>query len=175
MRKVIPIKERPLDIVLLSFFWINILFITYLIDLEQLVISDVNNFEYPLWPPAFIVDLVHWWGNNFDPALMAREPWWRATIWIDQLFFGPFYIVAIYAFMKGKEWIRIPSIVYASMLLTNVIIILWEEVLGEHASDSLGTVFFANAAWVIMPILIIYRFRNNPHPFTVESNEEAKT
>jgi hypothetical protein len=168
MRKVIPLKKRPLDIIILSFFWINILFITYLIDLEQLVIADVNNFEYPIWPPPFIIDLVHWWGNNFDPALMAREPWWRATIWIDQLFFGPFYILAIYAFTKGKEWIRIPSIVYASMLLTNVIIILWEEVLGQHSSDNIGIVLMANAAWVIMPLLIIFRFRNDPHPFTDE-------
>ncbi|HEX9648923.1 MAG TPA: emopamil-binding family protein [Cyclobacteriaceae bacterium] len=170
MRKLIPLKKRPLDIGILSFFWINILFITYLIDLEQLVIADVNNFEYPLWPPPFIIDLVHWWGRNFDPALMAREPWWRATIWIDQLFFGPFYILAIYAFTKSKEWIRIPSIVYASMLLTNVIIILWEEILGQHASNSIGIVLMANAAWVIMPLLIIFRFRNNPHPFTEETD-----
>jgi len=170
MRKVIPLKKRPLDIVLLSFFWINIIFITYLIDIEQLVISDVNNFDYPFWPPAFVVDLVHWWGNTFDPALMAREPWWRATIWIDVLYFGPYYIMAIYAFTKGKDWIRIPSIVYASMLLTNVTIILWEEILGSHASDQVGMVLFANAAWFIFPLLIIYRFRNNPRPFT----EEAK-
>jgi len=170
MRKLIPLKKRPLDISILSFFWINILFITYLIDLEQLVIADVNNFEYPLWPPPIIIDLVHWWGRNFDPALMAREPWWRATIWIDQLFFGPFYILAIYAFTKSKEWIRIPSIVYASMLLTNVIIILWEEILGQHASNSIGIVLMANAAWVIMPLLIIFRFRNNPHPFTEETD-----
>jgi hypothetical protein len=170
MRKLIPLKKRPLDIGILSFFWINILFITYLIDLEQLVIADVNNFEYPLWPPPIIIDLVHWWGRNFDPALMAREPWWRATIWIDQLFFGPFYILAIYAFTKSKEWIRMPSIVYASMLLTNVIIILWEEILGQHASNSIGIVLMANAAWVIMPLLIIFRFRNNPHPFTEETD-----
>jgi len=168
MRKVIPLKQRPLDIVILVFFWINLLLITYMIDIEQVVISDVNQFDYPLWPPAFMVDLIHWWGNTFDPTLMAREPWYRATIWIDQIFFGPYYIFAIYAFTKGKEWIRIPSIVYASMLMTNVIIILWEEALGQNATDHFAMVFMANASWIIFPLIIIYRFRNNPHPFTRE-------
>ena len=40
---------------------------------EPLVIADPNHFTYPLWPPAAMVDLVHWWGRTFDPALMARE------------------------------------------------------------------------------------------------------
>ena len=165
-RQVVPLKERPIDMVILGFFYVNIVFITYLIDLEQLVIDDTTNFDYPLWPPRVVVDLVHWWGSNFDPALMARPPWWRATIWIDSLFFGPFYIVAIYAYSTGKEWIRIPSIVYASVMLTNVTIILFEEVLGPLASPSLSTVLLANASWIIFPILMIWRMRDQNHPFT---------
>jgi hypothetical protein len=30
-----------------------------------------------------LVDLVNWWGRTFDPLLMARPPFWKATIWID--------------------------------------------------------------------------------------------
>ena len=71
-RKLIPLKERPLDIAILGFFYLNIVFITYLVDLEQLIISDTGSFTYPLWPPRLVVDLVHWWGSNFDPALKAR-------------------------------------------------------------------------------------------------------
>jgi len=165
-RTVIPLRERKIDYVLLGFFIINIIFITPMIDLEQLVIRDPTDFEYPIWPPKFIIDAVHWWGFTFDPALIARPPWWKATIWIDQLFFGPFYAFAIYAFIKGKEWIRIPAIVYASVMITNVTIILFEEVSGEYASDSLGIVLLANASWILIPILILWRFRNDPHPFT---------
>ena len=64
---------------------------------------------------------------------MARPAWWRATIWIDALFFGPFYVFAIYAYIKGRNWIRFGSIIWASVMLTNVTIILFEEVMGEHA------------------------------------------
>lgn len=139
-----------------------------MIDLEQLVIRNPANFKYPFWPPGFLIDLVHWWGNNFDPPLMAREPWWKATIWIDAIFFGPFYIFAIYAFIKGKDWIRLPSIIYSSVLMTNVIIILSEEIWGDHATGDLTIILLANASWVIFPIVITWRMWKCPHPFTEE-------
>jgi hypothetical protein len=172
MRTVVPLRKRPLDIALVAFFAINLVFVTYMIDIEQLVIDDPRDFEYPLWPPRWMVDLVHWWGFNFDPPLIAREPWWRATIWIDQVFFGPFYAVAIYAYVKGKDWIRIPSIIWGSVMITNVTIILFEEIAGEHATDALGMILFANASWLLFPILTIGRmWLAGEHPFTEPAKE----
>ena len=87
MERVIPLSRRKGDIVVLVYFWINILFITYIVDLEQNVLPDISgDWEYPLWPPAFFVDIIHWYGRNFDPVLIARPVWWRMTIWIDSLF-----------------------------------------------------------------------------------------
>jgi hypothetical protein len=166
MRQVVPLAKRPGDIALLGFFVVNLFVITYMVDLEQLVIADPSNFTYPLWPPPFMVDAVHWWGRTFDPVLLARPAWWQATIWIDALFFGPFYVAAIYAFFKGREWIRIPGIIYASVMLTNVTIILAEEMFGEHRTPQLGIVLLANAAWVIFPMYLIYRLGRSERPFT---------
>src|SRR5689334_18550418 len=92
----VPLSERKVDIPILIFFGVNLLFITYIVDLEQLVIPDAHNFTYPVWPLPFMVDVIHWWGNTFDPVLIARPAWWKATIWIDALFFGPYYFFAIY-------------------------------------------------------------------------------
>jgi len=139
------------------FFVINILFITYIVDIEQIIIPDPSHFTYPLWPPPAAVDLIHWWGRTFDPVLLARPAWWKVTIWIDSLFFGPFYIVAIYAYVTGKDWIRIPSIIYGSTLITNVLIILSEEIYGSHATPRLPVVIVANLPWLLFPIYIIYR------------------
>jgi len=166
--KQIPLKDRPVDIALVIFFTINLLFITYMIDIEQLVITDPNNFQYPLWPPKWLIDLVHWYGKNFDPVLMARPAWWRATIWIDSLFFGPYYLIAIYAFIKGKNWIRFGSIIWASVMLTNVTIILFEEINGEHATPELFRVLAANAAWLIFPLVVLFRMWRSVHPFSEE-------
>ncbi len=161
----LPLNKRPIDIALIVFFCINLFFITYIVDLEHLIIADANNFKYPAWPPAALVDLVHWYGHNFDPVLIARPAWWRATIWIDAIFFGPFYVFAIYAYAKGKNWIRFASIVWASVMLTNVFIILFEEVNGEHASPQLARVFLSNAGWVIFPVIVMYRMWRSIYPF----------
>jgi hypothetical protein len=165
MTKSLPLSKRPVDIALIVFFCVNLFFITYIVDLEQLVIPDANHFTYPAWPPAKMVDLVHWYGHNFDPVLIARPAWWRATIWIDALFFGPFYALAIYAYWKGKNWIRFGSVMWASVMLTNVSIILFEEVCGEHATPQLARVLLSNAAWVIFPLIVLYRMWRSMTPF----------
>ena len=165
-RHPVPLSQRRGDIAIIAFFLVNILFITYIVDLEQLVIADPTHFTYPLWPPPAAVDIIHWWGRTFDPLIIARPAWWKMTIWIDALFFGPFYIVATYAYLKGKAWIRIPSIIYASTMLTVVTIILGEEIGGIHATPSLPVVLLENLPWVLFPIYIIYRMWRDPIPFT---------
>jgi hypothetical protein len=72
MPDTLPLRKRPLDAVLLAFFIFNLVAITYLFDIEQIVITDVSHFTYPAWPPRAIVDLGHWWGSAFDPLLNAR-------------------------------------------------------------------------------------------------------
>ena len=79
MRQPIPLSERKLDWYFIIFFIVNFSFITYIVDIEQIIIADPNDFEYPLWPPKPFVDLIHWWGYTYDPLLMARPAWWRAT------------------------------------------------------------------------------------------------
>jgi hypothetical protein len=168
MKQPIPLKNRPLDFIYIGFFAVNLLVITYIIDLEQLVVKDVHNFTYPFWPPAFMIDLVHWWGNTFDPLLMARPPFWKATIWLDVVVFGPFYLFALYAFIKGKDWIRVPTLVVMPILFTNVFIICSEEIWGISATGNLPMVLFANAAWFLFPVFLIWKMWKNPNPFTKE-------
>ena len=164
--RTIPLSQRRGDIVIIIFFLVNILFITYVVDLEQLVIADPAHFTYPLWPPPPAVDIIHWYGHTFDPLLIARPTWWKTTIWIDDLFFGPFYLFAIYAYSKGKEWIRIPSIIYGATLITIVLTIMSEEIGGEHATPQLPVVALSNLPWLLFPAYIIYRMWSAPHPFT---------
>ncbi|HEY0756519.1 MAG TPA: emopamil-binding family protein [Ktedonobacteraceae bacterium] len=166
MRQTIPLSRRPADIFILIFFLVNLLFITYIVDLEQLVIPNAAHFVYPVWPPAPAVDIIHNWGNRFDPLLIARPAWWKMTLWIDALFFGPFYVAALFAYIKGKEWIRIPSIIYSSVMLTNVTIILGDEYAGAHAAPSFTFVFFENLPWLLFPLFILYRMWRYEHPFT---------
>jgi hypothetical protein len=165
-RRPIPLARRRIDLLFVAFFLVNLCFITYIVDLEQLVIADPAHFSYPLWPPAPLVDLVHWWGRTFDPVLLARPVWWKATIWIDALGFGPFYAVAIYAFIKGKDWIRVPCFLWAGLMLANVIIILSEERFGPYATPQFPMVLLANLPWLLLPLAVTARLARAEHPFT---------
>jgi hypothetical protein len=165
-RQILPLSGRKLDIAIQAFVCVNLLLITYVVELEQLVMANPSHFTYPLWPPEPAVDLSHWWGYNFDHDLLARPAWWRVTIWFDNLGFGPFYLVTIYAYIKGKDWIQIPSVIYASAFFTIVLIILGEAWRGQYASPHLPIVLLANLAWLTFPVIIIARMWRAAHPFT---------
>jgi hypothetical protein len=173
MRHSIPLRQRPLDLGLIAFFAINLLFTTYVVSLEQVVIDDIDHFAQPVWPPAPLLALVHWWERSFDPLLIARPAWYRATIWLDVLVFGPFYAAALYAFVRGRDWIRIPAVIWGAVLFTNVFIILADELWGIHASPHPATVVAANLAWMVMPFVVGWRVLRSPHPFTALASDAS--
>jgi hypothetical protein len=164
-REVIPFRERRFDMVLWAFFFINLTVVTYQADLEQIVIKDPNNFSYPIWPLPFVIDAMHDYTRTYDPLVYNRPVWFQTTVWIDQLFYGPFYAVAMYAFWKGREWIRNWCFIWASVMLSVVTLILHEEWRGQYATDHLPLVIATNVGWIVFPILTLVRMWG-PHPFT---------
>ena len=155
-----------MDVALVAFFLLNLCFITYIVDLEQLVIANPAHFTYPWWPPAPLVNLVHWWGRTYDPLLLARPVWWKATIWIDELTFGPFYVVAVIAFVRRLDWIRLLAVMWATAMVTNVTIILSAEFAGAHATPHPAMVLLANLPWLLGPTAAVIRMAPSEHPST---------
>jgi hypothetical protein len=58
-RLPIPFRQRRLDWLLVTFFVINFFFITYIVDLEQLVIPDPTDYSQPVWPPPVMLNIIH--------------------------------------------------------------------------------------------------------------------
>ncbi|HEU0240679.1 MAG TPA: emopamil-binding family protein [Micromonosporaceae bacterium] len=168
-----PLRRRRVDIVFIAFFVLNLGFITYFFDIEQLTVANATHMTaYPAWPPAPIVDLVHWYGNHWDPLLMARPAFFRMTIWIDVVAFGPFYAAAIYAFVRGRDWIRVPALVWSGVMMANVAMILFEERAGVYATPHFAMVLGANLPWGLLPVAVIARLARD-HPFTAERPADA--
>jgi hypothetical protein len=162
----IRLRNRRTDLIFIAFFVVNLGFITYFFDIEQITVPNaIHMSAYPAWPPGPIVDLVHWYGRQWDPLLMARPAFFRMTIWIDVVVFGPFYAFAIYAFVRGREWIRVPALVWSGVMMANVGIILFEERFGQFATPHFGMVLAANLAWFLLPVAVIARLVRD-HPFT---------
>ncbi|MGB8215403.1 MAG: emopamil-binding family protein [Anaerolineales bacterium] len=167
----IPFRQRRLDWLFVAFFSLNFFFITYVVDVEQLTIPDPIHYSQAAWPPPVMQKLIHSYGSTIDPLLMARPQWWKDTIWLDVIFYGPFYAIAMYAFLRGLEWIRIPAIFYSGMMFADVFIILGEEIAGPHASPHLAIVMALNLPWLVLPILLTGRLWKE-HPFTTEASEQ---
>ncbi len=164
-RRPVPLRRRRADWVLLAFFAVNLFFITYFVDIEQLTIPNPDHFTYPVWPPRFFVDMVHSYGNRYDPLLMARPPFWKMTIWIDVLWNGPFYVAAIYAIARAREWIRVPALVWCGSMTAVVLIILSEEYSGVHKTPHFAFVLALNLPWLLLPLGTLIRM-GREHPFT---------
>lgn len=169
MQPSLPLRQRPWDYAYIFFFLLNFFFITYIVDIEQIIIPDPSNFKYPFWPPPFFVDMVHNYQRTYDPVVWNRMPWYQATIWIDSLLFGPFYAIAIYAFIKGKPWIRIPCIIWATMLFTIVMIIMMEELAGSTPTTYPVMVTLLNMPWATVPVLMIWKMWRDGNPFAKRS------
>jgi hypothetical protein len=164
-RVAIPLGQRKLDWVLVAFCAVNLFFITYFIDIEQLTVANPLHFHYPLWPPRPFVDLVHSYGQKYDPLLMARPAFWRMTIWIDVIWNGPFYVFAIYAIIRGREWIRVPALVWCGSMTAVVLIILSEEYNGVHRAPQFLVILALNLPWLLLPLGTLARMAR-AHPFS---------
>src|SRR5450432_657055 len=165
VRRPIPLSRRKLDWVLLAFFAVNLCFITYFVDIEQLTIANPAHFHYPLWPPRPFVDMVHSYGQMYDPLLLARPAFWKMTIWIDVIWNGPFYAFAIYAIVRGRDWIRVPALVWCGSMSAVVLIILAEEQSGIHRTAHFAFVLALNVPWLLLPLFAGIRMARD-HPFT---------
>jgi steroid 5-alpha reductase family enzyme len=137
--------------------------ITYLIDIEQVLVTSPAQYGQPgytpIWPPAPFVHAVHWWGT-WDHLVMARPAWYRAAIWLEVLVQAPFYALALEAWARRRDSIRIPAIVYATVLLTIMPMILTEQLYGPHATHHPALILGVYGPYVVMPILILWRVRS---------------
>lgn len=141
-------------------------------DIEQLTIPEppgADFSDYPLWPPRWWVDTIHNYGRTYDPLQIARPVWWKVTIWYDVLLFGPLYFYFLWATIRGDERMRLPAIIYGSIITTIVVIICSEEVWGPHKAHRLGAVLALNAPWFLTPLSMIARWALVEHPFTSEA------
>jgi len=70
MKIPIPLSKRRIDSVSIAFFVPNLTFITCIVDLEQLVVAGPGEFESPLWPFPFLIDL----RRGHSSCVLARSP-----------------------------------------------------------------------------------------------------
>jgi hypothetical protein len=132
--------------------------------------SSLLALNVPLTPESkfFLVGALYWYGTNIDPAVIENPPYLQIQSFIDAFIFGPFYLLLIYALIKGKNWIRLPAIIYVSAITYSMILYLWIEIMGNNPPNNNVAFLAINLPYLFIPLALGYRMRY-AYPFSKSS------
>ncbi len=126
-KNIIPLKERKLDYFFIIAFSAFI-FTSFAADLVNAVSKPSPHSSY--FRARTVYNL---YAVNNDPLLIANPKYLRVMTFISAFVFGPFYIVLVYSFIKGKNWIRPFAFIYVGMIAESMIVLLIAEFTGDAA------------------------------------------
>ncbi len=107
-----------------------------------------------------------------DEFLRADHIYTRYNTAIRGFIFGPFYVALVYAFIKGRAWIRVPAFIYVGAMLHGMFEhTYWEYVVGPPPTHP--AVFWAfNGPYALLPILLAIRMWK-ADPFAEPASSES--
>jgi len=153
------LSARPFDALLV--FWFCVFAVTSLVY-EQYIVFDVDLSS----ATGIFGRSWYWYASSFDPIFLDTPLWLRIMCTIDAYVFGPFYLVLIYAFVRGRNWIRVPALLYGSAIIYSTAVYFgWEFLDAANCAEAnLAAVFVVNIPYTIVPLLLLWRMRS-PEPF----------
>jgi hypothetical protein len=116
----------------------------------------------------FFVQSNYWYAHDADVLFMHPPDWMRIATGLSAFVYMPFYLVLVVSLLTGRNWIQLPSVVYATMIVTLTgIVIFGVEFFGDPATRTGNPVKFLlfNTPYVVLPLLLLIRMRK-PLPFT---------
>lgn len=159
--KTLQLRERPVDILLIAFYFVSISY-GLLFSLPEALGVPVAP-DSP-WPP--LRGLYEWAVLEEPTHLQAPLPvfLWSAVA-IDGFVHSPFLCVMVYALWTGKTWIRYWCLLFAGSAVTNMYYYFASTLMGDHPPPNLAYYMAFNLPWMLMPMLLAWRMRH-PEPFT---------
>jgi hypothetical protein len=147
-----PPWRRPLDLVLAACFgWFAVT--SFLAS--SLSIVGVPLSAHGSWP----VRVVHAYATGVAPLFLHNPLYFRVQNVIDTCVFGPFYLVLVYALVRGRAWIRLPAFVYVGAISYGMVLLMSTELFGPHRPTNYPVYFALNLPYLVIPIVLAWRLR----------------
>ncbi len=172
VRTPIPLWERRRD-------WFFIVVFAVFIgssftgDIVNMVARPDPNSDFFLARVVYFV-----YADGTDPLLIANPRFLQVGAGVSALVFGTFYVLLVYAFIAGREWIRKPSFIYTGMVVQTTFIVVMVGLAGDarlfeavcntaydYTFTNVPKALAYNLPYIIVPILLTARLWR-PHPFT---------
>ncbi|HEY2793653.1 MAG TPA: emopamil-binding family protein [Micromonosporaceae bacterium] len=158
----LPLRRRGIDI----FFAIVFSAFTITSLISDLLPTIGVNFSHPTG--NFFVDSNYWYAHDADPLFMNPPDWMRIVTGLSAFVYMPFYLVLVYCLVTARNAIQLPSVIYATMIVTLTgEVVFGVEFWGEAAYRTHNPAKFLafNLPYVLIPLLLLIRMRK-PMPFT---------
>jgi hypothetical protein len=109
-----------------------------------------------------IVRAVSGWATRTDPLWLEDPPMLRVQTGLSVFLYGPFYLLTMVAMLtKRHQFLRVPALVFAGALASNVIIYTVAAFVGYHVASPLLFVV-VNLPYLLFAIGLIWRFAPSP-------------
>lgn len=158
----LTLRDRKIDI----FFAVFFAAFTITSIISDLLPTVGVDFSHP--SSNFFVNSNYWYAHDADPLFMRPPDWMRIVTGLSAFVYMPFYVVLVVSLLRGLNWIQLPSVIYATMIVTLTgVVVFGVEFWGEAAYRTQNPAKFLafNLPYVLMPLLLLIRMRK-PAPFT---------
>lgn len=126
------------------------------------------------WPP---LRWLYTWAVEQEPQHLVMPPTLRASLIYDgtvQLALMAILLLALVR-LAAWPWLRTLAIVYAVSAVMNMYFYFMQTFLGPDSPPHLWTYLPINLPWLIVPILVAYRFRSPDQPRDVALRAQPAT
>jgi len=158
----LPLRQRPMDIVFLVIFSVFIVTCIISDSVEGLGLDQVAD------SPNILVQWNYTYSSNFDPLYQSHPLWLRFISGTSAFVYVIFYVLLIIAIVRRWNWIQLPSVIYATMIISLTgIPIFGVEFFGAPGERTPNPLVFLlyNGPYILFPLLLLIRMRK-PLPFT---------
>lgn len=158
---MLRLRQRPFDVVFVVFFCWAIVSCMISDAIPTLGIPQTAHTTNVLAHMNYVYSHVN------DPLFMNPPTWMRLVTGLSAFVYGPFYFFLVYALIRGRNWIQLPAVIYATMIVSITgIIVFGVELFGEPQWRTPHPIGFLaiNGAYVLIPLLLLIRMRK-PQPF----------
>jgi len=146
-----PILQRPLDLALVIFFSISVLY-GFLFSLPEGLGVPVAA-DSP-WPP---LRALHEWAVAEEPAHLDPPPNLLAACLFDGLFQAPVLLFVIVGLVRQRAWLRPLGLFYTGAAATNMFFYFTQTFLGDHPPPNVAYYLAFNLPWLIAPLALAVR------------------
>ena len=149
-----PLVRHRLDYLLLPAFVLGML--------NSLTLSLPEALGVPVssdspWPP---LRSLHTWAVQQEPQHLDIPPTLEASVLYDgfvQLGLLAVLTIGLWQ-LRPWPWLRTVALVYAVSAVMNMYFYFMQTFLGPHPPPHLGTYLPINLPWLVVPLLVAYRF-----------------